>query len=97
MKTNRIALIIANIGVILIVIGLIIQIKDLRQENKEQQELLDVVSTQLIQCNEEESGLYGAYLELEEKNMVLEAENKSLWDNYYMNVTNQEGYEYYEW
>ncbi len=96
MKTNRIALIIANIGVILIVIGLIIQIKDLRQENKEQQELLDVVSTQLIQCNEEESGLYGAYLELEEKNMVLEAENKSLWDNYYMNVTNQEGYEYYE-
>lgn len=26
----------------------------------------------------------------------LEAENESLWDNYYMNVTNQEGYEYFE-
>lgn len=26
----------------------------------------------------------------------LEAENESLWDNYYMNATNQEGYEYYE-
>ena len=26
----------------------------------------------------------------------LEAENESLWDNYYMNVSNQEEYEYYE-
>ena len=26
----------------------------------------------------------------------LNAENQALWDNYYMNVTNYEGYEYYE-
>ncbi len=26
----------------------------------------------------------------------LHAENEALWDNYYMNVTNYEGYEYYE-
>lgn len=26
----------------------------------------------------------------------LRAENEALWDNYYMNVTNYEGYEYYE-
>ena len=31
------------------------------------------------------------------ENNRLRAENESLWDNYYMNVTNQEGYEYYEW
>ena len=30
------------------------------------------------------------------ENNRLRAENESLWDNYYMNVTNQEGYEYYE-
>ena len=29
------------------------------------------------------------------ENNRLRAENESLWDNYYMNVTNQEGYEYY--
>lgn len=96
MKRNKVAIVLINIGVLIMVIGLLLHIGELRQENRQQQELLDVVSTQLIQCNEEESGLYGAYLELEEKNMVLEAENKSLWDNYYMNVTNQEGYEYYE-
>ena len=26
----------------------------------------------------------------------LRTENEALWDNYYMNVTNYEGYEYYE-
>lgn len=26
----------------------------------------------------------------------LNAENEALWDNYYMNVSNYEGYEYYE-
>lgn len=30
------------------------------------------------------------------ENNRLRAENESLWDNYYMNVTNQERYEYYE-
>lgn len=26
----------------------------------------------------------------------LRAENEALWNNYYMNITNYEGYEYYE-
>lgn len=94
---KRIALIIANIGVILIMIGLGTQMIQYQKEISELKELVDIQATQIIECNEEESGLYGAYLELEEKVMKLEAENKSLWDNYYMNVTNQEGYEYYEW
>lgn len=96
MKVNRVALIIANIGVILIILGLGIQMIQYQKEITELKELVDIQATQIIECNEEENGLYGAYLELEEKVMTLEAENKSLWNNYYMNVTNQEGYEYYE-
>lgn len=96
MKVNRVALIIANIGVILIILGLGIQMIQYQKEITELKELVDIQATQIIECNEEENGLYGAYLQLEEKVMVLEAENKSLWNNYYMNVTNQEGYEYYE-
>lgn len=30
------------------------------------------------------------------KNVKLKSENDALWDNYYMNVNNYEGYEYYE-
>lgn len=30
------------------------------------------------------------------KNIQCEEENKNLWDNYYMNSTNYEGYVYYE-
>ena len=96
MKSKRIALIIANIGVILILLGLGIQMIQYQKKITELKELADIQATQIIECNEEENRLYGAYLELEEKIMTLEAENKSLWDNYYTNVTNQEGYEYHE-
>lgn len=34
--------------------------------------------------------------ELANENIKLKYENESLWDNYYMNATNYEGYEYYE-
>lgn len=76
MKGNRVALIIANIGVILIILGLGIQ---------------------MIQYQEQIDDLTGLLNRVATENAKLKAENESLWDNYYMNVTNQEGYEYYEW
>lgn len=76
MKGNRVALIIANIGVILIILGLGIQMIQYQERIDDLTDLLNRVATE---------------------NTKLKAENESLWDNYYMNVTNQEGYEYYEW
>lgn len=75
MKANRVALIIANIGVILIILGLGIQ---------------------MIQYQKEIDDLTGQLNKVAIENAKLKEENNSLWDNYYMNVTNQEGYEYYE-
>ena len=86
---TKTGLILFHIGVIIIVSSLLLRIGELKRENEEQQELLNVIADQLIQCNEEVNALYG-------KNIKLDEENQSLWDNYYMNVSNQEGYEYYE-
>lgn len=72
---KRIALIIANIGVIFILIGL---------------------GTQMIEYQKQIDDLTGLLNKVAIENAKLKAENDSLWDNYYMNVTNQEGYEYYE-
>lgn len=72
---KRVALIIANIGVILIMIGL---------------------GVQMIQYQKEIDDLTGQLNKVAIENAKLKEENNSLWDNYYMNVTNQEGYEYYE-
>lgn len=72
---KRVALIIANIGVILIMIGL---------------------GVQMIQYQKEIEDLTGQLNKVAIENTKLKEENNSLWDNYYMNVTNQEGYEYYE-
>ena len=72
---KRVALIIANIGVILIMIGLGIQ---------------------MIQYQKEIDDLTGQLNKVAIENAKLKEENNNLWDNYYMNVTNQEGYEYYE-
>jgi hypothetical protein len=87
---KRTALIIFNVGVVLIVIGLVLQIKVLLDKIQDQKELIDIQASQIIQCNEEESGLYGAYLQLEEENMTC-------WNMYYSGVSEYEGeYEYYE-
>ena len=75
MKKNRIALIIANIGTFLILLGLCIQMIQYQEEIDKLTELLNKATSE---------------------NVRLKAENESLWDNYYMNITNQEGYEYYE-
>ena len=84
----RTGVILVNLGLVIIMVSLLFQINQLQKENKEQQELIEVQATQLIQCNEEENALYSKYIKVEE-------ENQSLWDNYYMNVSNYEG-EYYE-
>lgn len=87
---KRTGMILFNLGIFLIIIGLIFQIVELKKENKEQKELIDIQAEQIIQCNEEESGLYGAYLKLEEENMVC-------WNMYYSGVSEYKGeYEYYE-
>ena len=67
--------IIAGAGIILIIVGLILQIIQEHKEINNLNERIDIVATE---------------------NAKLKAENEHLWDNYYMNVTNQEGYEYYE-
>lgn len=91
---KRTGVIIFNIGVVIIIIGLLLQIYDLRKENKELQELTDVQAEQIIQCSAEENALYGEYLKLEEENMV--CWNK-YWDLYYSGVSEYDGeYEYYE-
>lgn len=87
---KRTGVIIFNIGVVIIIIGLLLQIYDLRKENKELQELTDVQAEQIIQCNAEENALYGEYLKLEEEKMVC-------WNMYYSGVSEYDGeYEYYE-
>lgn len=87
---KRTGVILFNIGVILIIIGLLLQIGELRKENREQQELLNTIADQLIQCNEEENALYGKYLQMEEENMTC-------WNMYYSGVSEYQGeYEYYE-
>lgn len=51
----------------------------------------------MIQYQKEIDDLTGQLNKVAIENAKLKEENNSLWDNYYMNVTNKEGYEYYEW
>lgn len=82
MLSNRKALIIANIGVFLIVLGLGVQSIDYQDQiDRNQEEIINL-----------QEKLDKALIEIDR----LEAENDSLWSNYYMNVSNYEGYEYYE-
>ncbi len=70
------------IGLILIIIGLSIQVY------KDNQIIKD--KNTLIEEKDERLG------NLAQEIIKLRNENEALWDNYYMNVTNYEGYEYYE-
>lgn len=56
--------------------GLLLEINNLNKQVKEQSEFINVQGNQINKCNAENSSLYKNYLELEEKNMVLEAKNK---------------------
>lgn len=64
------------IGLIIMFISLFMRIDELENQNNKLSSLVEAQGTQIIQCNEELNSIYGRYLELEEKNMVLEAKNK---------------------
>ena len=68
--------ILSCIGLIMIFTGLLLEINNLNKQVKEQSEFINVQGNQINKCNAENSSLYKNYLELAEKNMVLEAKNK---------------------
>lgn len=74
--------ILAITGIAMIIAGLIIQITQDQQKINKQKEEIKNLKERLDQ----------SLIRL----FRTEEENQALWDNYYMNVTNQEGYEYYE-
>lgn len=78
----KIAKILAIAGIIMIVLGMTLQTIGYQRRITEQEKQITYLKGQLDQVASE--------------NNRLKAENESLWNNYYMNVTNQEGYEYYE-
>ncbi len=78
---KKVAKIIAIIGIVLIISGLIIEIIVLNNKNKE-------LNTQLM---EKTDSLESCNIRL----IQYQAENEALWDNYYMNVSEYGG-EYYE-
>lgn len=74
--------ILATTGVVMIIAGLILQITQDQQKIINQKEEIKSLNERLDQT----------LIKL----FRTEEENQNLWDNYYMNVTNKEGYEYYE-
>lgn len=68
--------ILSCIGLIMIFTALLLEINNLNKQVKEQSEFINIQGNQINKCNAENSSLYKNYLELEEKNMVLEAKNK---------------------
>jgi len=64
------------ISLIMIFTGLLLEINNLNNQVKELSEFVNIQGNQINKCNAENSSLYKNYLELEEKNMVLEAKNK---------------------
>lgn len=76
-------------GFILIIIGMVIQQNQIKKDNVNKQSIIDNQAIELIKYREENRSLY-------EENLKLEEENMACWNNYYMNVSNYEGYEYYE-
>lgn len=74
--------ILATTGVVMIIAGLILQITQDQQKIINQKEEIKNLNERLDQT----------LIKL----FRTEEENQNLWDNYYMNVTNKEGYEYYE-
>lgn len=78
---KKVAKIIAIIGLVLIISGLIIEIIVLNNKNKELNTQLMKKTDSLESCN----------IRL----IQYQAENEALWENYYMNVSEYRG-EYYE-
>jgi cell division protein FtsB len=58
-----------------------------------------IITGLIIKCknlNDEIKNLNNKIDQIAVENIKLKEENNALWDNYYMNVSNNEGYEYYE-
>lgn len=78
----KVTKILAVAGILMIMLGMTFQAIDYQKKITAQEKQIADLKRQLDQVATE--------------NNRLKAENESLWNNYYMNVTNQEGYEYYE-
>lgn len=81
--------VLATIGAILLIIGLGVQMI-------QYQEQIDKYKKQVDKCKTEVKDLHERVDQALIKLNKTEAENQYLWDNYYMNASNYEGYEYYE-
>ncbi len=76
------AKIIGSVGVLMIIAGITLQTIEYQDTISDQQKEINTLEKQIEVVATE--------------NNRLKAENEALWDNYYMNVSNYEGYEYYE-
>ena len=56
--------------------GLLLKINNLNNQISELRDFVDIQGKQINKCNAENSSLYKNYIELEEKNMILEAQKK---------------------
>ena len=56
--------------------GLLLEINNLNNQISELRDFVDIQGKQINKCNAENSSLYKNYIELEEKNMILEAQKK---------------------
>lgn len=86
MKAFRI---LATLGAGLVIIGLGIQTVEYQKE-------IDKKEHQIQEYKKQIKKLDQKVLETAREKLKVENENQYLWDNYYMNVSNYEGYEYYE-
>ena len=64
------------LGLIMIYTGLLLKINNLNNQISELRDFVDIQGKQINKCNAENSSLYKNYIELEEKNMILEAQKK---------------------
>ena len=84
------------IGMILILIGMTVQLEYLIRDNEERQTIINNQKKEIKEHQKEIKELEAKVLEIAKEKTKVEAENQYLWSNYYMNVSNYEGYEYYE-
>ena len=77
------------LGALFIIIGLGVQMIQYQEQIDKHQEEIKEYKKQIKELDKK-------VLDLAREKLKVENENQYLWSNYYMNVTNYEGYEYYE-
>ena len=85
----KVVRILATLGVLFIIIGL-------GEQMIQYQKQIDKYQLQEKQYKKEIKKLEEKVLDIAREKLKVENENQYLWDNYYMNVSNYEGYVYYE-